>query len=46
MDHPNDCDCDTCYEEWTRLNTCDVCDDILGDWGICERCAEKEMERD
>ena len=43
MDHPKNCDCDTCYAEWVRLNICDVCDDELGTYGFCETCAEKDM---
>ena len=47
--HCDDCKCRKCeaaYSEWLRLNTCDVCDDLLDDYGICEYCAEKDMQND
>jgi hypothetical protein len=40
--HPVDCDCDECYVEWIRLNTCDVCECFLDDYGLCPDCIEKE----
>lgn len=45
MEHSDDCNCRDCtkeYQEWVRLNTCEVCDDLLDEYGICEQCVEKE----
>ena len=49
QEHSDHCNCEQCVkeaEEWTRLNTCEVCDDLLDVYGICEFCAEVDFGRE